>query len=205
MRIILIRHAESEEDINPNMHNVDDSQIGITERGKIQAKNLASNLKESFESFDSVKIFHSPPRRVRDTAHLVLSHLPKKVIDMEEVECIRNLNWGDTTSENVKDVSKQRYDKGVLYFQFPNGDKTPDFVKNIKNFVRKKVLSLENRTDCVIIFTHGFALRVIAKHILNISDEKFRFLANPKNCFYLNIDLIDGNAKAGTPLPTIIL
>ncbi len=185
-KIILIRHAESLEDIDPNMHNVDDSKIGITVRGRKQSIALAKKLVLELDDCKTLKVFHSPSRRVRDTACFVLSQVGNKKSDMSEIEYIRNLNWGDTNPQNIEAISRQRYGKGVLYFQFPNGDHTPTFVKNISQFVAENVLG-EKNNDCVVIFTHGFALRVIAKFILNIDDEKFRYLGNPKNCFSVTI------------------
>ena len=125
-------------------------------------------------------------------------------IDISEVESIRNLNWGNTNHQNVKQISRERYDKGVLYFQFPNGDNTPTFVKNIGQFVVDNVLGEPD--DCIIIFTHGFALRVIAKFILGISDKEFRYLRNPKNCFSLVIRKnINGVLIPDYPLPRVSL
>ncbi len=204
-KIILIRYAESLEDVDPNMHNTDDSKIGITIKGRSQSVELAKKLTSELDDCKALKVFHSPSRRVRDTAYFVLSQVGNKKSDMSEIEHIRNLNWGDTNPQNVKVISQQRYDKGVLYFQFPNGDHTPTFVKNIGQFVAEDVLS-EKNNDCVIVFTHGFALRVIAKFILNIDDEKFRYLRNPKNCFSITIrQNSEGIFVPDMPLPTINL
>ena len=206
MKIILVRHAESQEDIDPNMNNADDAEIGITIKGRRQSIQLAKKLRVELEGYKTLKVFHSPSRRVRDTTYFVLSQVGNKKIDISEIECIRNLNWGETNPSNAPEISKQRYEKGVLYFQFPNGDYTPDFVNKIGNFVKNKVLTgCEKKTgNCMIIFTHGFALRVIAKFILNISDEDFKYLKNPHNCFHIVLETSGGGFSPRKPLPTVI-
>ena len=194
-KIILIRHAESLEDIDPNMHNSDDEKIGITNKGRKQSIKLSKQLIPINNKCDKIQVFHSPSKRVRDTAYFVLSQLQNKIISISEVECIRNLNWGNTTPDNVDRISRERYKVGVLYYQFPNGDYTPAFVSKIGYFVRD-ILSSNN--DCIIIFTHGFALRVIAKFLLNISDDEFRYLKNPHNCYYTVIE-VDGDNRKNYP------
>ncbi len=194
-KIILVRHAESLEDINPNMHNSDDEKIGVTDKGRKQSIELSKKLIPIISKCDKIQVFHSPSKRVIDTTYLVLSQFQKKKVNISEVECIRNLDWGDTTPDNVEVISKERYKVGVLYYQFPNGDNTPAFVSRIGNFVED---ILSRNDSCIIIFTHGFALRVIAKFLLNISDDEFRYLKNPHNCYYTVIE-IDGDNRKNYP------
>ncbi len=191
--IILVRHAESVEDVDQNIHDVNDEKIGLTAKGKKQSIQLSKKLIPIVSEYDEIKVFHSPSRRVRDTAHMILSQFNNNNnIDISEVGCIRNLNWGDTTLKNVHKISKERYDAGVLYYQFPNGDHTPTFVSNIGKFVKEDIL--ESRNKHFLIFTHGFALRVIVKFLLDMSDEEFKYLKNPNNCYHTVVG-IDNRTK----------
>jgi len=100
---------------------------------------------------------------------------------------------------------KERYRVGVLYFQFPNGDNTPEFVREIEAFVSEILSHGVSRTcpKCIIIFTHGFALRVIAKAFLGISDEEFRYLRNPPNCYVASLTIKEGTPSIDEPLPRV--
>ena len=117
---------------------------------------------------------------------------------------IRNLNWGSTTPFNVKEISQERYIAGVLHYQFPDGDHSPTFVSNIGRFVNNLLNSGKEKSfpEAIIIVTHGFSLRVIAKFLLNMSDEDFRWVRHPKNCFIANFDIDNlGIITIQKPLP----
>ena len=53
--------------------------------------------------------------------------------------------------------------------------------------MQDEIILRNDAMDCVVIFTHGFALRAIVKHSLGINDEDFRFLQNPPNCYLAKI------------------
>jgi len=92
-----------------------------------------------------------------------------------------------------------------LYFQFPGGDDTKVFVEGIESFVEelKEAGKEASHPECVVIFTHGFALRVIAKAAVGMSDEEFRYLANPPNCYVASLRYSNGDFSLNSPLPKI--
>lgn len=206
-RVFLVRHAQSEEDIAPNMHNgVSDRRISITTVGKKQALEVAKILSHKIAVYQRIKIIASPSNRVEQTMSVFCSNFPSIDFYPSIEPRIRNLNWGNVDQDTIKAVEEERYRAGVLHFQFPQGDNTPDFVSGIECFVDE--LKSEGRSDncpeCAIIFTHGFALRIIVKVFLDINDEDFRFLANPPNCYIATLN----RAKSGKfvieePLPKI--
>lgn len=192
-QVFLIRHAQSEEDIDSAMHGrVPDQRIAITSTGKKQVLDLVKKLAPKISVYKRIKIITSFSNRADQTMLLFCSQFPLIHFDILFESCIRNLNWGNVDEFSLKKVEQERYLVGVLYFQFPCGDNTPEFVHNIECFVNKlkKEGKAKKHPECMIIFTHGFALRVIAKVFLNINDEDFRFLANPPNCYVSTIDII---------------
>jgi len=203
-QVFLVRHAQSEEDIDPVVHGrVPDQRISITSTGKKQVLRLVEILTPKISTHKRIKIITSPSNRAGQTMSLFCSHFPLTYFNVFFESCIRNLNWGNVDEITIKEIEQERYRAGVLYFRFPGGDYTPDFVRDIEYFVKK--LRGEGKEDkhpeCVIIFTHGFALRVVAKIFLEISDEDFRSLANPPNCYVATIDLaVTGEASLREPL-----
>lgn len=204
-QVFLVRHAQSEEDIDPAIHGkISDHRISITSTGKNQVFELVNVLAPKISLYKRIKIVISPSNRVGQTMSLFCSHFPLIDFNILHEPCIRNLNWGNVDEHSIKEVECERYRAGVLHFQFPGGDNTPDFVRNIECFVDG--LRFEGKSkkhpECTIVFTHGFALRVIAKAFLKISDEDFRSLANPPNCYVSTIDIAeDGDALLKHPLP----
>lgn len=194
-RIVLVRHGESEEDIDPSIKSAVDDPAKLTAQGRLQAQAKAEELTPLLLGFSGHVLYHSPSVRVKETSQFFLSKLPPISPDrIFEDGRIRNLDWGSTNSDNVREVEAERYKVGVLNFHFPDGDHTPTYVGRIGSFCEEVVSKIiAEESVCALIFTHGFALRVIAKHFIGISNEDFRYLSNPGNCFTLIIDVEEGS------------
>jgi len=205
-KVLLVRHAQSEEDVNPNLRDrIADRRISITEEGRKQIAELVAALAPHVALYRRIRVYTSPSSRAGQTTSLFTASFPHTRFDVRQEERIRNLNWGGVTEKTIHEVEKERYRVGVLYFQFPNGDNTPEFVREIEAFVSEILSHGVSRTcpKCIIIFTHGFALRVIAKAFLEISDEEFRYLRNPPNCYVASLTIKDGTASIDEPLPRV--
>jgi len=205
-KVFLVRHAQSEEDVDPNVRNsAHDTRISITSVGKQQVVQLVDAMTPKIGDYQRVKIITSPSTRADQTTFLFCSRFPTVTFDVVHEECIRNLNWGNVDETTMKEVEQERYRVGVLYFQFPGGDDTPKFVKKIEEFVARLLQDglQHDHPKCVIIFTHGFALRVIAKAFLSMSDEEFRYLSNPPNCYVATINITQSGIDLEEPLPRI--
>lgn len=206
-QIFLIRHAQSDEDIEPGIRNsVNDRRISITAMGKKQALEIVRVLSPEISAYREVKIITSPSNRADQTMSLFCSSFPLINFYTSIEPRIRNLNWGNVDEKTIRGVEEERYRVGVLRFQFPQGDYTPDFVRNIECFVDelKEVGMSGNYPECAVIFTHGFALRVIVKAFLGTTDEEFRVFANPPNCYVATLNRGEhGQFILKEPLPKI--
>lgn len=204
--ILLIRHAQSQEDVNPNMKcRAQDQRISITSTGKKQVLELASSLRPIISAYERVRLITSGSTRVKHTAQLFERQFPSSVFEISIEQCVRNLDWGNVDENTIQAVEAERYRVGVLYFQFPGGDNTPAFVSEIEAYVERLLREgLDSHApDCVVIFTHGFALRLIAKALLKINDDDFRYLANPPNCYVASFKVNGVQITIEQPLPCI--
>jgi broad specificity phosphatase PhoE len=202
-KIIIIRHAESQEDIDPNLNGIlEDHEISITKKGISQIERITLEVMRIVSNFKNTTIYSSISNRAVETSVVLKNklRLPEVIFEPR----IRNLNWGSTTPIDVKEIAQERYSAGVLYYQFPDGDHSPTFVSNIGKFVNDLLNSGKEKSfpEAIIIVTHGFSLRVITKFLLNMSDEDFRWVRHPKNCFIANFDIDDlGAISIQKPLP----
>ncbi len=189
-KVILVRHTESSEDIDPSLHNVaDDRSISLTPRGKTQARKLGKTLTNRVSICGSVGVYLSPTRRAIETWNILSRYFPRP--DLIEVEpSIRNLDWGNVTLNNRAEIEAERYKAGVLNYQFPGGDNCVEYVTAIDNFVKRITADRNNQQfpECLLIVTHGFALRVILRTLLHLSDQDFRWLRNPPNGYCLELE-----------------
>jgi broad specificity phosphatase PhoE len=202
----MIRHAQSQEDVDPNVKNGrGDHQISITELGKRQASNTIKEIRRRLPARCSVQVYSSPSNRVLETARIVSSGFSDQESDIIIEPRIRNLDWGNVTQENLKEIERERYKAGVLHYQFPGGDHSPTFVRQIGEFVDELLVKgrIEIFPENVIILTHGFAMRVITKFLLGMSDDDFRWISNPPNCYVADFLIgVYGEVKIESPLPT---
>lgn len=196
--VLIIRHAQSEEDINPSIHNlVNDNEIKLTSFGIKQINELGCCLSQFniTNNFCNI-IYLSSSKRARETWTVLEPYLiGEKIIHTDNR--IRNLNWGNITLETREQTEAERYKIGVLKYKFPGGDNTPDYVEAINDFT-KEIFYNCNKLEFperIIIITHGFALRVIARSIFNIPDEQFKWLANPPNCYCAEITYLAHKAQ----------
>jgi len=193
--IFIVRHAESDEDINPNLNGeVVDSEISITTIGQKQASEMKSQLKKILSVFKGLRVIVSTSNRAIETARILTEGFVDEGNKYYSFEnSIRNLNWGDVDQTNVRQIEKERYEAGVLFYSFPGGDHTPEYVKNIQSFTDrclKEGLQF-NHPEALLIVAHGFSMRVIVKCFLGMSDDEFKWLGNPHNCFIVNL-VVDG-------------
>jgi len=189
-KIIAVRHGESYEDVDPNIRStVDDNAIELTKLGIEQAKEVARSIRDELELFDIITLVSSTSRRAEQTTEIIAEELSDPRVQIMTEKSIRNLDWGSTNADNVKEIEQERYQAGVLYYHFPNGDYTPDYVKRIQDFVQVLIESKYEVTEseCVVLVCHGFSLRIIVKSLTEMSDEDFKWIKHPPNTFIARI------------------
>jgi len=189
--IFVIRHGESEEDVNPEIKGeTNDSEIGLTEKGVTQAKEAAERIRAELADFEHITLYVSPYKRTQQTAEIILDTLQDGRIKMITEPSIRSLNWGDVSHENLKEREQERYRIGVLHYQFPDGDNSPKYIGNIYDFVYKLIKEKHinnNKKECAVIVGHGFSLRIIVKAFTEMSNEDFKWIKNPPSTFVARI------------------
>ena len=189
--VFIIRHGESEEDVEPEIKTkVKDPEIGLTPNGKRQARESAEAIKSELVGFENITLYVSPYKRTRETAEIIVDVLKDDRIKMVTEPSLRGLDWGDVTPENLKEREQERYKVGVLHYHFPGGDKSPEYVGNIYDFVYKIIQEKHinnDKKECVIIIGHGFSLRIVVKALTEMTDEDFKWIKNPPHTFIARI------------------
>lgn len=205
--IFIVRHGESEEDVNPGIKGTTkDSEIALTPKGIEQTKEAAEKLRTELAGFEHITFYVSPYKRTQQTAEIILETLHDNRVKMVTEPSIRSLNWGKITPENLKEIEQERYRVGVLHYHFPGGDKSPEYISNIYDFVYKIIKEKHINSDkreCAIIIGHGFSLRIIVKAFTEMSDEDFKWIKNPPSTFIARIyfDPQNSNFFMKEPLP----
>jgi broad specificity phosphatase PhoE len=187
--IFLTRHSESVEDVDPTLHVMIGGQtVPLTEIGIAQANILGQTLSARFASDDQIAVYLSPTYRVQETWRVLSAHLPIPQ-SLTTDQRIRNLNWGNVTLENRSQIEAERYKVGVLSYQFPGGDNSPEYIRDVNYFLEEAIYGRRESLSpqYILVLTHGFALRVMIRSLLQLSDLDFKWLRNPPNGYCLEI------------------
>lgn len=161
--IYLVRHGESEANINKRFSGITD--VALSLNGRNEARLAGQNLK--FEKISHV--FTSPLIRAKDSAKIICNEINydenKIIIENSLIEVnfglFENLTW-DEISSTYKDES-EIWIKDKLKYRFPQGEGYDDIIKRISKFI-------DNVPDNSLIVTHFGVIQSIMLY-LNITDD----------------------------------
>jgi len=191
-KIIVMRHAESEEDIDKTVYaHTTDLDIVLSPNGEKQSMNVSAKL-VGLLSGKTVHFYISPGLRLRQSYNLMATQFPKTIKHSFTVETlILKQFWGDVTVENRRGIEIARYKEGVLVYRFPNGESGPQLVNRFKLFIEnlRNDFQKEDFPENIVILTHGFEMRVFLMVWFGWSVSYFESLANPRNCEMVTLSL----------------
>ncbi len=184
-KLFIMRHAESLEDIDKTAYErIADDDMPLTNFGKDQASRFGQCFANEISGSKNLRVFLSPSKRVLETAHLVVSGVPKYVRwSLVTDSLISKQNWGNVTVKSRAEIEKERYRIGVLRYHFPEGESGAEMLFRFDFFTKKlKQEMSDGVAESFLIITHGFELRVLLKSLLGWTEEYFESLAHPLHC-----------------------
>ncbi len=184
-RIILVRHGESEGNIDKSIYGVKpDYTLELTADGRKQAFEAGQKISEIVKN-ESTFFYVSPMWRTRSTFEEIAKSLDRSKIEYREEPRIREQEWGHLrTIEEGKRVEEIRDAYGTFYFRIPDGESAADVYDRISDFfgTLHRDFRKDNYSQNAIIVTHGMAIRLFLMKWFHWTVEEFELLANPKNC-----------------------
>lgn len=197
-RIILIRHGQSEGNVDKNVYkHTPDYALKLTLPGMEESKEVGKELQELVGD-ESMFFYVSPMWRTRMTFENILLSLNNldKVKWIEEPR-LREQEWGHLRSkEESAVIDKQRDAYGTFYFRIPDGESAADVYDRVSDFAGTMHRDFEKETfaDNAVLITHGMSIRLFLMKWFHWTVEEFEQLANPKNCALVVLEL-QGNGK----------
>jgi len=159
MRLILVRHGKTEENINDILQG--HLQGTLSQEGKLRNKELSEELKNQNADY----IYSSDLRRAKETAEEILSKHPKTIFKTDKR--LRERDLGIHTGKKRSDCfpeSLMRSDWGA-----PGGETWDEVLMRVKEFITD--IKKEHSEDTIIVVSHNGALLVMLSHLL---DEDYR-------------------------------
>lgn len=155
-RLILVRHAEAEGNINRHFHGWTNSNI--TEKGHIQAEKLG----QRFENIDVDVIYSSSLNRTLQTASYIAKVKNLPIIRTDKLKEINGGDWENQLWEQLPIKWPEEYDtweNRPHAHKMPNGESMEEFLRRLK----KEIIYIaeNNKGKNVCIVTHGTAIRAL--------------------------------------------
>ena len=179
IRLLLIRHGESAMNTSPDYICGQMNDVPLTEKGECEAEALGKMLKISKIKFDLV--FCSPATRAYDTSVICLNNMNTNVITWTSDLLLERSqgDWsGHIRSEVHTDDIINEIKRDPLNHRAPNGESQRDVGERMMKFINDEIFTqyrIDNTfktTVTIAVFTHGFAIKCLLRHILN-SDPNF--------------------------------
>ena len=204
-RIILIRHGESEGNVNKLVYGQKpDYALLLTQKGKEQAATAGARLKELVKD-EELHFYVSPLFRTRQTFFEVAQNFSESQYNWNEEPRLREQEWGHLrTLEQCRVVDLERDAYGIFYFRIPDGESAADVYDRVSDFFNTLFRDFEKPgfPPNAVMITHGMAIRLFLMRWFHFTVEEFEVLANPVNCAIVLMELQEnGKYKLVSRLP----
>ena len=184
-RIILIRHAESEGNLDHTRYQtVQDFALRLSSTGIQQARQAGIQLKELLGD-GKVYVYLSPFFRTRETFQLIREAISQNIVKSIEDPRIREQDWGHLRHpDDNKGIIEERDYFSTFYYRIPDGESGADVYDRVSSFLDTlhRDFEKENFPENVLIVSHGLTMRLFLMRWFHWSVEEFESLHNPKNC-----------------------
>mmetsp|Transcript_16468 Transcript_16468/g.42212 ORF Transcript_16468/g.42212 Transcript_16468/m.42212 type:complete len:405 (+) Transcript_16468:314-1528(+) len=202
IRIILVRHGESEGNIDETVYmRKPDNQISITARGQEQAAEAGRKILKIVgdgPKGDNLYFYVSPYRRAQETLYYLGRELPReRILGVREDARLREQDFGNFQDEHMGSLKAARLRFSRFFFRFRDGESAADVydrmttfretLRNDMNFGRFGTKQ-DERATTVIIVSHGLTVRVFLMRWFKWTVEMFEQVRNLHNAGLLVLD-----------------
>lgn len=153
-RLIFVRHAEAEGNLNRIFHGWTDS--GITEKGHIQAKKAAEKLRNT----DIDILYSSSMKRTVQTAQYISQVKGLPIIQTDKLKEINGGEWEGKRWDELLSLWPEQYDtweNKPHAHVMPNGENMEEFQGRLIDEVMHIIKNNKGKNICIV--SHGTAIR----------------------------------------------
>jgi len=181
-RIILVRHGESEGNLDDTVYErVPDHRISLTPKGFEQARQTGAVIREVLDG-ETADVYVSPYLRTRQTLEALA--LPVAERDVRLEPRLREQDWANF--QNPADIAEQKEQRdryGHFFYRFREGESGSDVYDRVSTFLESMHRNFETPAAPrnVVVVTHGLTMRLFCMRWFHWSVEYFESLDNPEN------------------------
>lgn len=209
MRILLVRHGESQANIDQSLHRtIPDHEIALSSRGQVQARKAAEEIYrfyiekygeghcEHWSQYGSkiLNFWNSPYRRTRDTSDIIARHLPfKKNVHRKEEILLCEQQFGlfdgleddeieERFPEEFATWKRCKEYNGKFWARYPMGESPFDAAIRIKQFFEDIYRDARSGVNENIVVCHGTVVKLFVMMWFRYSPEWFADERTIGNC-----------------------
>ena len=190
-RIILVRHGESEANVNPIVYSqVPDHLIHLTETGKKQAYEAGHKIARLINK-ETFGIYVSPYVRTQETKGAILEGLDCSPVFDYQDPSLREQEYGNLPTPAASAVNREQRERcGSFFYRFPDGESCADIYDRMCSFLESlfRQFEREDSPDNIIIVSHGTAINCFLMRWFHWTVEKFETLPKMGNCEIIVIE-----------------
>jgi broad specificity phosphatase PhoE len=194
-RIILVRHAESEGNVDNRAYTyLPDPQVPLTPKGWRQALQAGENIRKVAEKYGGkgsnvgrLFFYTSPYLRSKQTYEGVAQAFqPHEIAGVQEEVQLREQDFGNFQDAEGKQREKaERLRFGRFFYRFPNGESGADVYDRMTLFEDHLVRDINAGRfagdSSLVLLTHGLAARVFLMRWFHWTVDQFMRVYNPPN------------------------
>jgi len=199
MRLIFIRHGESEANVNRKLTQVvPDHALHLTAEGRKQALDAGVRLR-SIVNDESVRFIVSPYVRTRETLNGILRAWDQSEWQrgwVREDVRIREQEYGNYDSPDMKKLHSLKKEFGPFYYRFPEGESIADCYDRASLFVESLYRTwIDNVAKNHVIVGHGMMILVMLSRLLRLPVDEMVNLDRLTNCEFIVLERPIDDAK----------
>lgn len=163
MKLILVRHGETEGNVSRTLQGADDP---LTARGRRQAEELAAHLAGRD---DVAHLYASPYRRAFDTASAIggaLGLTPRPRPALAELDVGRAAGYRFEAWVEAFPQEAERFREEGVDYRWPGGESGRDLAARVAEEIEGILETHRGGGEAVILVSHGGALAWIIAHLL---------------------------------------
>jgi broad specificity phosphatase PhoE len=184
-RIILIRHGESEGNVDREQYGkTPDFSLNLTNKGIDQARKAGAEIKNIIRS-ETLGVYISPFYRTRQTYKYLRENFEENIVNQSEDPRIREQEWGHLRPlEENEGIKIERNEYSTFYYRIPDGESGADVFDRVSTFLETlhRDFRKPDFPDNALIVSHGMTLRLFLMRWYHWTVEEFENIRNPKNC-----------------------
>jgi len=184
-RIILIRHGESEGNLDKSRYQTtQDFALRLTTVGIEQARKAGAQI-QAILGDQKICVYSSPFFRTRETFQYIRESIESNIAKAVEDPRIREQDWGHLRHpDDNKEIIEERDNFSTFYYRIPDGESGADVFDRVSSFFDTLHRDFEKPDfpENVLIVSHGLTVRLFLMRWFHWSVEEFESLRNPKNC-----------------------